>query len=204
VAVVGPRLTALRVPVRREVRYIGVRTTPGGSPALGVSPRALRERVALLHEVAPLRARTLVAALAGTTTPGALLDALARVVGDWVCASPPPDRVVSTMVERILRARGQDAVGSVAAGTGLSYRQGVRRFVEAVGLSPKELARLARLRHACLQALALEKPSWADVSAATGFADQSHMAREFSHVFGWPPSLVREYLRRIEHIHVPA
>jgi AraC-like DNA-binding protein len=40
------------------------------------------------------------------------------------------------------------------------------------------------------------------VAASSGFADQSHLAREFRDVFGWPPGLVHEYLRRIEHRNV--
>jgi hypothetical protein len=28
------------------------------------------------------------------------------------------------------------------------------------------------------------------------------MGREFTDVYGWPPELVREYLRRIEHVRV--
>lgn len=204
IAVVGPRLSALRVPVQRGIRYAGVRTTPGGcSVVLGVSPRTLRERVALLQDVAPSKADALGVAMAGVTTPAALLETLVRVVGDWVDATASLDAAAVTMVSRIVQARGQGAVGAIAEGTGLSYRQGLRRFVDAVGLSPKELARLTRLRHACLQALVSEGLSWADVSAATGFADQAHLTREFSEVFGWPPSLVRAYLRRIEHIHVP-
>jgi AraC-like DNA-binding protein len=204
IAVVGPRLSALRVPVHRGIRYVGARTTPGGcSAVLGLAPRPLRERVVLLHDVAPSKAEALSIAMAGGAAPDALLDVLVRVVDSWVDAPAQVDSAALAMVSRILQARGQGPVGAIAEGTGLSYRQGLRRFVDAVGLSPKELARLARLRHACLQVLASEGRSWADVSAAAGFADQAHMTREFSEVYGWPPNLVREYLRRIEHIHVP-
>ena len=204
IAVVGPRLRALRVPVHRGVRYAGVRTTPGGaSVVLGLSPRTLRERVLLLNDVSPSKAEALTVAMAGATTPQAAVDALVHVVGSWIGSTDVPDTAVVTMVRRIVQARGRRPVGTIAEGTGLSYRQGLRRFVDAVGLSPKELARLTRLRHACLLALVGEGQSWADVSASTGFADQAHMTREFSEVYGWPPNLVREYLRRIEHIHVP-
>lgn len=204
IAVVGPRLSALRVPVHRGVRYLGARTTPGGCAAvLGLAPRPLRERVVLLRDVAPSKDQSLRIAMAGGAAADALLDVLVRVVDSWVATPAHVDSVALAMVGRILQARGQGPVGAIAGGTGLSYRQGLRRFVDAVGLSPKELARLTRLRHACIQILTSERRSWADVSAATGFADQAHMTREFSEVYGWPPSLVREYLRRIEHIHVP-
>ena len=204
IAVVGPRLSALRVPVHRDVRYVGARTTPGGCLAvLGLGPRPLRDRVVLLRDVAPSKDEALGIAMGSGTTPDTLLDDLVRVVDNWVGTPAQVDSVALAMVGRILQARGQGPVRTIADGTGLSYRQGLRRFVDAVGLSPKELARLTRLRHACVQVLASEGRSWADVSAATGFADQSHMTREFGEVYGWPPNLVREYLRRIEHIFVP-
>lgn len=203
IALVGPRLSALRVPVQRGVQYAGVRTWPGGCTSLlGVSPRALRGQAVALSAVAPSKAQALTDAAQGATRAGAMLEALVQVTATWVATGNLPDAAVMAMVRRILEARGQEPVGAIAAGTGLSYRQGLRRFVDAVGLSPKELSRLTRLRHACLEALAGDGPAWADVAASSGFADQAHMTREFSEVFGWPPRLVREYLRRIEHIHV--
>jgi transcriptional regulator GlxA family with amidase domain len=95
------------------------------------------------------------------------------------------------MVGRILAMRGAIGVGKLGPAAGLS-----------VGLSPKELTRLVRVRWACIKALSPARPSWADVSIVTGFSDQSHLVREFSEIFGWPPALVREYLAQIEHVHV--
>jgi AraC-like DNA-binding protein len=60
------------------------------------------------------------------------------------------------------------------------------------------------MRQACLQAVRSAEPGWADVSAAAGFADQAHLVREFRDVYGWPPRLVHEYLRQIEHAHLVA
>ena len=53
-SVVGPRLSALRVPVRRGVRYVGVRERPeAGHVLAGVAPRTVRDRVAPLRELSP-------------------------------------------------------------------------------------------------------------------------------------------------------
>ncbi|MDX1953585.1 MAG: AraC family transcriptional regulator [Verrucomicrobiota bacterium] len=110
-----------------------------------------------------------------------------------------PDNVVVELTQRILAAEGDISVAALCAGLGLSYRQILRRFYEATGLTPKEFARLRRLRHACVEALRKAAPAWADLSAATGFSDQAHMTREFQDIYGWTPRLVHEYLRRIEH-----
>lgn len=71
-----------------------------------------------------------------------------------------------------------------------------------VGLSPKEFARLRRIRHACILMLAEQEAALADISHDGGYADQPHLTREFRGVFGSSPRLVEAYLRRIEHIAV--
>ena len=110
--------------------------------------------------------------------------------------------MVASILGRILAMRGAIGVGKLGPAAGLSYRQALRRFQTSVGVSPKELARLVRVRWACIKALSPARPSWPDVSIVTGFSDQSHLVREFSGIFGWPPALVREYLAQIEHVHV--
>lgn len=203
IAIVGPRISALRVPVHRDARYVGVRFRPGAAgPLFGRTGASLRDRVELLHDVAADKATAMAAPLEGRADPGRVIERLAALVLSWQDAAPPGDAAVARMVDGIMQARGGVRVQSLAAAAGVGYRQALRRFQEHVGLSPKELARLVRVRWACLHALERTEPSWTTVSADTGFADHSHLAREFSEVFGWPPGLVRAYLRRIEHVRV--
>jgi|CXWL01.1.fsa_nt_gi AraC-like DNA-binding protein len=203
IAVVGPRLSALRVPVRRGVEYFGLRARPeAGWVVAGGPPARLRERVTPVDLLDETRAGTIRAHLAKARSADGVLDGLTKTVAGWLAEAPPLDSLVGRMIERLVSAHGQMAVGRLAEGFGVGYRQGLRRFNNAVGLSPKEFARLARLRHACLVALDQGETTWATVSADAGFSDQAHMNREFSDVFGWPPGLVREYLRRIEHVGV--
>lgn len=209
VALVGPRTTALRVTVEQGIRYVGLRARPGaGHLLIGQPVTALRDRVCLLDDIAPDRAaqiRTVGGVPeAADEADAALADTIARfsaVVTSWRQAGPAPDPIVLAMVDQIVSSRGQATIQAVCVGVGLGYRQALRRFQQAVGLSPKEMARLVRIRAACLEAIA-PAASWASVSATTGFADQSHLSREFTETFGWPPQLVREYLRRIEHVNV--
>jgi AraC-like DNA-binding protein len=200
VALVGPRVTALRVPVRRDHRYLGVRLRPGtAAGVLGVSPLSLRERVTTLDAVAPDRAAQLAGRLSPWPSAGGFIETMGVVLTAWGRAAAPPDPVVLTMVDRVRASLGRGRVQSLCAGTGVGYRHALRRFQAAVGLSPKEFARLVRIREACVQALRRADASWAAISAEVGFADQAHLAREFSDVYGWRPNLVRAYLQRIEH-----
>jgi AraC-like DNA-binding protein len=84
-------------------------------------------------------------------------------------------------------------VSVVAAEVGWSARYRTDRFRAVVGLRPKEAARVARFdraRRALSPATRL-----ADVAAAHGFADQSHLVREFRAFAGCAPTtwLADEY-----------
>ncbi len=81
----------------------------------------------------------------------------------------------------------------------MSSRQLQRRFSAAVGLSPKQFARVRRLREALLHLVEESDVSWAAVAAELGFADQAHLIREFSALAGLPPVVVSERIRRIGH-----
>lgn len=194
--VLGPRITALHVPARAGDEYVGIRFMPGAAgPLLGVDVCSLRDAVAPIE-------RTDFADAAGTFA----IAGFDAVVRGWVARATGevPDAVVAATVARLVAARGAVSVSTLADGTGLGYRQLLRRFRHATGLTPKEFARIRRVRAVCVEALTTSHLQWAGVSANAGFADQSHLTREFRDVFGWPPRLVLEYLRRIEHRDVTA
>ncbi len=195
-SLVGPRLTALRVPVVPGSAYLGVRFVPGAAgPLLGVDVPSLRDAVL------PIDRSDFAEVMQSSGLAG--LDAL---VLQWSAnfPGPCPNPAVAKLTRRILQSDGAVPVTKLLEGLNLSYRQILRLFHNAIGLTPKEFARLRRLRSACLEAIRTAEPRWADVSADAGFSDQSHLAREFQDVCGWPPRLVHEYLRRIAHQGVSA
>ena len=67
-----------------------------------------------------------------------------------------------------------------------------RLFRTQVGMPPHEYLLRGRLQRA--RALLGEGRSAADVAAATGFADQSHLTRHFKRLVGFPPA---DYSRRV-------
>ncbi|MCW5636512.1 MAG: AraC family transcriptional regulator [Rubrivivax sp.] len=84
-------------------------------------------------------------------------------------------------------------IAAVARSLGLGERRLQQIFRAQIGLSPRAWARLARL-HACLRALrAAPGPRWAEVAAAGGFYDQSHLVNEFRALCGLTPA---QFVRR--------
>jgi AraC-like DNA-binding protein len=110
----------------------------------------------------------------------AALDAvLTRVVRD--CEVAP-------QIAYALRRMGTPAVSvaKLADEVGWSARHLADRFRAEIGLRPKEAARVARFDRARRSLLPTAR--LADVAAAHGFADQSHLVREFQAFAGCAPS----------------
>jgi transcriptional regulator GlxA family with amidase domain len=75
-------------------------------------------------------------------------------------------------------------VKDVARDLAVSERQLRNLFAEGVGLSPKHYARINRVRAVLAHAATV---SWAELAAATGYYDQSHMTADFRTLMGVPP-----------------
>jgi AraC-like DNA-binding protein len=84
-------------------------------------------------------------------------------------------------------------VGELCERAGLSNRHLIALFRSVVGLTPKTMSRIARF-HAVVRA-AHEAPriEWSRLAHSHGFADQSHLVREFNRFAGVPPT---EYVAR--------
>ena len=82
-------------------------------------------------------------------------------------------------------------VEQVAALAGLEVRALQRRFVAAVGVSPKWVIQRYRLHEAAAQLTRLaqqqEAPDLAQLALQLGYFDQSHFIRDFKDVVGRPP-----------------
>ncbi|MEZ4445092.1 MAG: helix-turn-helix domain-containing protein [Polyangiaceae bacterium] len=78
-------------------------------------------------------------------------------------------------------------MGEVAEALGVSERNLRRVFREAIGMSPKEFARLARFHRALREASASDRVDWAGVAVASGYYDQAHLIAEFREIAGVTP-----------------
>ena len=99
-----------------------------------------------------------------------------------------PHEQFDAAVSVIMQSRGQTRVAQLAAVVGWSPRQLEREFRTKAGLSPKALARIIRFQS--LLQLVGEAPlrQWASLALEGGYADQSHMVREFREFAGQSPT----------------
>lgn len=200
-SLVGPRVTPLRAMVHGGDVLWGVHLWPGaGASLLGPAAGALREGRALAREalghawIEPLRL-----ALADEDDEAAAARSLDAALLPRIGEASPLDEAVMTAVFRLIASEGVLRIQELADGLGLSARQLRRRFRAATELTPKELARLQRMRASAMVVVSPEPERWIDVAAEHGYADQAHLVREFRRILGLTPAAFGDHARRIRH-----
>ena len=83
-------------------------------------------------------------------------------------------------------AHENPSIEGLVTRSGYSHRRFIALFRGAIGLSPKEYARVMRFNRA-LTLASDPAQSWAEISLAAGYSDQAHLSREFSALAGMSP-----------------
>lgn len=197
VSFVGPRTEALNPPTRPGDSVWGIRFHPGVVKGLfGVSPAALRDQYGDARTVFPDFAGTLFDRLKTVSGPeaaaGVFDELLSKVVKEKEFRPDPLTPAIWRVGET------EQTVSAIALAAGLSERQFRRRFIELVGLTPKEFALIRRLRRSAVK-LVEDSLSLADIAAETGYADQAHLSRDVARMMGVTPTSLAERLARIRH-----
>jgi AraC-like DNA-binding protein len=176
---------------RGAVAVIGVRFTPAGAWAFVGRPLASctdrRIELAALHgapAVATLRAQ-----LAHGGDEQARIAIASRYVAARIAATQGRrDVAVELCVERMLASEGRLTLAALSALAGVGERQLQRRFAEVVGVSPRMLGVVIRLRRVFDALRDAPWSSWSERAQAAGFFDHPQMARDFRRLLGSAPS----------------
>jgi AraC-like DNA-binding protein len=192
---VGPTTRHMSIAPTGDIRLVGIRFEPGGAvPFLAAPPSELRDVAPSLDVAALPLGGAFVDQLAVTPfgAEASIVDAalLARLTR----AERGGDDRVRACVNATLSARDPMRVDTLVTLTGLGARQLERRFLETVGFGPKTLCRLVRFQRVVRAAGESPVLPWARLAARTGYADQSHMARDFREFAG---TTLTSYLREI-------
>jgi AraC-like DNA-binding protein len=100
----------------------------------------------------------------------------------------PNESAAIRAVELIEQTEGQLLISELCDRFGCSKRGLLYRFDEYAGLSPKQYARIVRIR-TCVARLRNPPAGWAELAAECGFYDQAHLVREFRALLGQPPAV---------------
>lgn len=166
--------------------YLGVHFRTGQAPRLAdVHPFELTNGHAEVTRIGGERADSLADRLMALPD----LASRRRVLEELLRALPPLVRDERCReAALLLESRGgRLSVDDLAGRLGWHVRSLERRFVEHLGLPPKRLARLVRLRHVLAVLHRGGYGTLADLAHACGYADQSHMNRDFKDLTGRAP-----------------
>ena len=201
--VVGPVLAARVVDVDGGISYRGVRFWPDtGATACGMPAESLRGASLAAEEVFGPALRPVAAGLAAVSDNAEIASLFDAWLGERLPRdATAPDPLVRSAILRIIEQRGATPIPEVAEYVGLGLRQLQRRFRDAVGLTPKEYARIRRIRSA-LGGVMRGEIGWASLALEFGYADQSHLINDFGDLTGLTPVALRERLAIIEHVGV--
>jgi cytochrome c553/AraC-like DNA-binding protein len=181
-------VTVRRKLIRRGQRAVTARLQLGASKAvLGVPASVVAGSVLPLEDLWGLAAvQRLLGQLVGVSeTIEAVRTIEASIAARLSCAKVPDVgmSLAREAAERLVGAR----MSSVAASLGVSDRHLRRVFREAIGMSPKQFARLARFRQALRAARNESRPGWAGIAATAGYFDQAHLIADFRAIAGVAP-----------------
>lgn len=167
---------------------VGVHFKPGGAAAFfgGALPE-LRNRTELLEDLWGSSTRTLRERLQGAASPQHALQLLHDHLLHRLHAAPPTDPVATLAIRAFQRDPASARVAPVQRASGCTPAQFIRRFEQAVGLTPKRYARVLRFGVLLPTLVRCGPRDWAQIAAGGGFADQSHLIREFQQLAGMAP-----------------
>lgn len=191
--VIGTMSTAALVTLPEGTRLFGVRFRPGLAARYLADPaHAFVDVDAPLDIVASARRTHLAEQIASAPSDTARCALVSDYLGRPENSARPYDPRVTRAVEWLRAEPGGGTVRSAARRLGISERQLERLFDAHVGIGPKLFARVARLERT-LSVLGARIGDQAALAAAGGYADESHLIRDFRQLAGATPAeLLRE------------
>ncbi len=170
-------------------RCVQVDLSPlGGYQLFGVPMCELTDTVVGLEVLGRPGWRQLGDRLAETPGWDQRFQLLERTLGRWLAAGPAADPAVHWAWQRLARSHGAVPVGQLSAEIGWSRRHFASQFARQIGLAPKAAAQVLRFSHALELLTEPGAGTISAVAAEAGYADHSHLVREFRRLAEATPS----------------
>ena len=187
--VVGTMTRAAVFAPRAPVRIAAVRFRPAGAvPFLKVAAGELTDRAVACDE---LGARWLADAPWGEAPDAAAaVGVLQRLLLGRLASLERPAPIVAHAVTSLF-GPAPPSIAALERETGWSRQHLARAFQHHVGVSPKQLARVARVQRAVADLQRGPGHGLAGAALRRGYFDQAHMARDFRALVGLTPAEAR-------------
>jgi AraC-like DNA-binding protein len=181
---------------------MGVSFRAGAAASLiGVPLPELLDRHVTLEELWGSRGRFLQERLSETVDAKSAFDVLEREMLSRLHRPLLIHPAVAHALRESATAAMPGGIERVRRETGYSHRRFIELFRSGTGLAPKQFYRIQRFSSVVRQ-LAAGETKLADLAASAGFADQSHLTREFRELAGIAPTAYRPRSTDSAHHHV--
>jgi AraC-like DNA-binding protein len=163
-------------------------TPPGARRFFGLPMHELADRMVALDDIYGSEAIALRDRLGEEQDWERRLDLIETFVESRLAGREKPSSATSWAYAELLRAGGAERIEVIAGKLEWSRKHLVEKFRTEIGLTPKTIGRMARFNRALRLARLRSIGSWAGIAAECGYADQSHLVREFSEFAGETPT----------------
>jgi AraC-like DNA-binding protein len=172
-----------------ETHCLGIVTTPVGCrAALGIDPAGIRGRIVGWPPAARLRDEL-------TGPPAEVLAHVEALLAAGLDETGPGldrcARAVAALEERPTRG-----IAELATELGVTHGHLDREFSRVVGLGPRSLTRILRLRRLLAHIDVYGQIGWTELAGELGWFDQAHLIRDFKRHTGVTPSQYQAAQRR--------
>jgi AraC-like DNA-binding protein len=175
---------------------VGVVTTPVGCRAVfGVAPAAVRGRVVDLLAAWPAGRALRAGLLTGDGDAGAMLDRTVAVLQGGLDETDGGVHRCAAAVAA-LEADPTRPIAALATELGVSHGHLDREFTRVVGMGPRRLARVLRVRRLLERIDVHDDVAWTRWAAELGWYDQAHLIRDVTRHTGVPPTAYLAAQRR--------
>ncbi|MEL6982059.1 MAG: AraC family transcriptional regulator [Actinomycetota bacterium] len=186
-SLIGPHDGPIVNEPQGETHAVGIVTTPiGCAAAFGVAPASIRGEVVDLDPVwSP--ARALRQELLRLDDPDAKVDLVVDRLSSSIRPLTDREVTVGRAVDLVL-ADPTRPIPDVADAIGWSPGHLSRVFADVVGLTPRVLARLLRLRRLLHDLDVHGEIRWSELAVEWGWCDQAHLIRDLKRHVGVTPA----------------
>jgi AraC-like DNA-binding protein len=191
--VAGPDSESWLSRLRPGETVVGLRLRPGiAGSVLGMPASELRNERPLVESVWGRSGSELAERIGIAEATQRRRELLEAEVTRRLAAAKPPDPLVLSAARRL--GFPGSRVGALSQGLGLSERQLLRRFNDAVGYGPKTLDRVLRFQRFRSRATTVADgdEALARVAPELGYSDQAHLSRECMQLSGLTPKQLAE------------
>lgn len=179
----GPQRRLYRVPFPADEALLVALSPAGVRGLLGVPLQALADQIIDAEELWGDPARRAFEQLSLASSTQQRFSSLFGLIESRVQRAPDPfpQQLIARLGTHIFGSK----VSTLAAELGYSERQLRRKSLDQLGLAPKELSQMLRIRSVLRNAVS--PIDWARCAAEFGYCDQAHLIHEFQEFVGASP-----------------